>query len=114
MSLSRIEIITSTNKLELLMDALNKFGISGMTVSNVLGCGSQKGTYEYEVHKIPTIRLLPKQLVTLFVDNSILDPLVELIEKELYTGHIGDGRIFISDVTSTVRIRTGEKISKNV
>ena len=92
MKLSRVEIITGISKIEPLKKALGKFHITGMTVYQVLGCGVQHGTQEFEVaEKNQEITLLP------------------FVKKELYTGHIGDGKRFVSDVTNVVRVRTGEE-----
>ncbi len=110
MNLSRVEIITSIPKIEPLKKALGRFKISGMTVYQVLGCGVQHGTQEFETdEKQNEISLLPKEVVMMVVPNDQLDALLEFVKKELYTGHIGDGKIFISDVTNVVRIRTGEE-----
>jgi nitrogen regulatory protein PII len=95
MDLSRVEIITSMAKVTALQEAFGQFGITGMTVMQVMGCGVQLGTQEYEVDKKECPSLLPKQM--------------EFVKKELYTGHIGDGKIFVSPVTNAVRVRTGEE-----
>ena len=109
MKLSRVEIITSISKIEPLRKALSKFHISGMTVYQVLGCGIEKGTKEYEVDENYEMELLPKQQIAVVVEKSRVPEIVELIKQELYTGHIGDGKIFISDVQNVVRVRTGEE-----
>ena len=99
MKLSRVEIITGISKIEPLKKALGKFHITGMTVYQVLGCGVQHGTQEFEVEeKNKEISLLPKEVV-----------MIVLPTEELYTGHIGDGKIFVSDVTNVIRVRTGEE-----
>lgn len=109
MKFSRIEVLTSMSKLDNLKAALSKIGVCGMTVVQAIGCGIQKGNYEYE----PTIReemeLLPKQMIILYVEDEMIEKVVELIKKELYTGHIGDGKIFISPLTNIIRVRTGEE-----
>ncbi len=109
MEFSKIEIITSLSKLTGLKSALSKMGISGMTVTQVIGCGVQKGTYEYEVEENSEMELLPKQLIMIVVDSKKVDEVIEMIKKELYTGHIGDGKIFVTPVTRIVRVRTGEE-----
>lgn len=110
MKLSRVEIITGISKVEPLKKALGKFHITGMTVYQVLGCGVQLGTQEYEVSdKKQEISLLPKEVVMIVLPTEEVDSLLEFVKKELYTGHIGDGKIFVSDVTNVVRIRTGEE-----
>ena len=110
MKLSRVEIITGISKIEPLKKALGKFHITGMTVYQVLGCGVQHGTQEFEVEeKNKEISLLPKEVVMIVLPTEELDGLLEFVKKELYTGHIGDGKIFVSDVTNVIRVRTGEE-----
>lgn len=109
MGLSKIEVITSLSKFTGLKRALSKIGVSGMTVMQVLGCGVQKGTQEYEKEENEEMELLPKQQISLVVENELVPKVVELIKQELYTGHIGDGKIFIYDVSNVIRVRTGEE-----
>lgn len=109
MSMVRIEIITSDEKLDDFKKAISKYGVQGMTVTKVMGCGTQKGTAEYEDKINEVMELLPKDLITVFVEDEHLDKLLENIKKDLYTGHIGDGKIFVSDVKHIIRIRTGEE-----
>ena len=93
MKLSRVEIITGISKIEPLKKALGKFHITGMTVYQVLGCGVQHGTQEFEVEeKNKEISLLPKEVVMIVLPTEELDGLLEFVKKELYTGHIGDGK----------------------
>ena len=70
--------------------------------------GIEKGTKEYEVDENYEMELLPKQQIALVVEKSKVDEIVELIKQELYTGHIGDGKIFVSSLEQVIRIRTGE------
>lgn len=109
MEFSKIEVVTSMNKLSSLKEALSKIGISGMTVVQAIGCGVQKGTYEYELEENKIMELLPKQMIIIVVENSLIEKTVETIKKELYTGHIGDGKIFISPISNIIRVRTGEE-----
>lgn len=110
MQLSRVEIITGISKIEPLKKALGKFRITGMTVYQVLGCGVQHGTQEFEVaDKNQEISLLPKEVVMMVLPTEEVEGLLEFVKKELYMGHIGDGKIFVSDVTHVVRVRTGEE-----
>ena len=96
------------NKFDKLKAAMNEIGVTGMTVSNVMGCGMQKGASEY-YRGIPVeVSLLPKIKVETVISKVSVDDVVEAARKVLYTGHIGDGKIFISDVTGVVKIRTGE------
>lgn len=105
----KIEVITSVAKLSDFKQAVVKLGVSGMTVYQVLGCGVQKGTPEYEDEIHEHIDLLPKQMIMMVVEEDIVDEVIEEIKKSLYTGHIGDGKIFISDIKNSIRIRTGEE-----
>ncbi|QGU93971.1 P-II family nitrogen regulator [Clostridium bovifaecis] len=107
--ITKIEIITRTEKFEALKKALNEIGVTGMTVSQVLGCGMQKGFPEYyrgvplEIHLVPKVKI---ETVTCEVPVELV---VEAAKKVLHTGKIGDGKIFIYDVANVVRIRTGEE-----
>ncbi len=112
MGFTRVEVITSMAKLDSLQKTVSKFGVTGMTVFQVLGCGVQKGAQEYEVEERKDPVLLPKQMIMMIVDDAILDKLIDAIEKDLYTGHIGDGKIFLSEVKNVIRIRTGEDGAK--
>ena len=106
---SRVEVITGISKITALQRALGKFHISGMTVYQVLGCGVQHGTQEFEVEAKKDIQLLPKEVVMMVVPTEEVPSVIEFLKKELYTGHIGDGKIFVSDITNIVRVRTGEE-----
>lgn len=108
MEASKVEIITSMAKVADLKHALSKMGVTGMTVTQVIGCGAQKGTHEYEVKENVEMELLPKQQIMILVENSKLDSIIKTIKEVLYTGHIGDGKIIISPVTNIIRVRTGE------
>ena len=67
------------------------------------------GTFEYEAEQNAEMELLPKQMIILFVEDEIVDKVVDVIKKELYSGHIGDGKIFVSPLTNVIRVRTGEE-----
>ena len=88
--------------------ALNDLGVTGMTVTQVMGCGIQKGKPEYYrgVEVEPT--LLPKIQLDIVVSKVPVRSVIETAKKVLYTGHIGDGKIFVYDVEDVVKIRTGE------
>lgn len=109
MGFSKIEVVTSMNKLSDLKTALSKLGVSGMTVIQAIGCGVEKGTFEYAAEQNKEMELLPKQLIMVVVEDGLVDKVVETVKKELYTGHIGDGKIFISPVSNVIRVRTGEE-----
>ena len=107
--LSKVEIITKEAKVAELTKEFGKFGITGMTVYDALGCGVQLGTQEYGVEKNTQPQLLPKQIVMVVLPSKEVDAFLEFVEKSLYTGHIGDGKIFVTPVTNAVRVRTGEE-----
>lgn len=109
MEVSKIEVITSINKLSGLKAAITKLGVTGITVIQAIGCGVQKGTYEYVPEENEVMELLPKQYIMMVVENDKIVKVVDVIKKELYTGHIGDGKIFISPVSNVIRVRTGEE-----
>lgn len=106
---TKIEIICKESRLETLKDAMISIGITGMTVSHVLGCGLQKGKPEY-YRGIPVeASLLPKVQVDIVVSKVPVRTVIETAKKVLYTGHIGDGKIFVYDVENIVKVRTGEE-----
>ena len=84
-------------------------GITGMTVSHVLGCGAQKGQPEYYRGVPVEATLLPKIQVDIVVSKVPVRHVIETAKKVLYTGHIGDGKIFVYDVENVVKVRTGEE-----
>ena len=104
-----MEIICKESKFEALKTAMLELGITGMTMSHVLGCGIQKGKPEYYrgVEVEPT--LLPKIQLDIVVSKVPVRSLIETAKKVLYTGHIGDGKIFVYDVENVVKVRTGEE-----
>lgn len=106
---SKIDIITGMEKFDGLRRTLSKAHVRGMTVMQVLGCGVEKGTKEYEVDENYEMELLLKTMISVVVETNRVPELVDLIEKELYTGHIGDGKIFVSDLAQVVRVRTGDE-----
>ncbi|MCB2355608.1 P-II family nitrogen regulator [Clostridium estertheticum] len=106
---SKIDIITSSSKFEELKEALNAIGISGMTVSNVLGCGIQKGHKEFYRGLALDINLLPKLKVEIIVCDIPVDLVVETAKKVLHTGKMGDGKIFVYDVKNIIRISNGSE-----
>lgn len=107
--ITKIEIIMNPIKFDELKEEMNKIGITGMTVSNVMGCGLQKGHKEYYRGVAVDINLLPKLKVEIVVCEVPVDTVIETATKVLRTGNIGDGKIFIYEVTDAVRIRTGER-----
>jgi nitrogen regulatory protein PII len=107
--LSRIEIISSMSKFSSLKSALSKAGIRGMTVMQVLGCGVEKGTREFEIDENYEMELLPKEQISIVVETQRVPEIVELVKHELYTGHIGDGKIFVYSIDNVIRVRTGDE-----
>lgn len=109
MSLSKIEVITQNAKMNDLKAALSKCGVGGITVTQVLGCGVEKGSPEYAVEENEEMELLPKQLISIVIETEKVPEIVELIKQELYTGHIGDGKIFVYKIDNVIRVRTGDE-----
>ncbi len=109
--MNRLTAIVRPNKLKEVTDALLDLGVEGMTVTEVRGCGRQKGHTESYRGQEYTVNLLPKVQVDVVVEDDATEKAVEAIVKAAATGAIGDGRIFISPVASSVRIRTNERIS---
>ena len=106
---TKVEIICKEAKFESLKSAMMKLGITGMTVSHVLGCGVQKGKPEYYRGVQIEANLLPKIQVDIVVSKVPVRDVIETAKKVLYTGHIGDGKIFVYDVENVVKVRTGEE-----
>ena len=106
---TKVEIICKESRLENLKDAMISIGITGMTVSHVLGCGIQKGKPEYYRGVQVETNLLPKVQVDIVVSKVPVRTVIETAKKVLYTGHIGDGKIFVYDVENVVKVRTGEE-----
>ena len=107
--MKKIEAIVRPSKFEDIKEALGTFGIHGMTVTQVIGCGLQKGKKEIYRGTEYTIDLLPKFKIEMVVKDEALDGIVDLLQKTANTGKIGDGKIFISNIENVIRIRTGEK-----
>jgi nitrogen regulatory protein P-II 1 len=107
--ITKIDIITRTSKFEELKEALNEIGVTGMTVTQVLGCGIQKGITEMYRGVPVEINLLSKVKVETVVCEVPVEKVVEAAKKVLRTGEIGDGKIFIYPVENVIKIRTGEE-----
>ena len=106
---TRVQIICRPASLESLKKAMNGIGITGMTVTNVMGYGAQKGKPEYYRGTPVEVTLLPKVQVDIVVSKVPVSEVIETARGVLYTGHIGDGKIFVQDVENVVRVRTGEE-----
>lgn len=107
--LSRVDIICKQSKFEELKDALNAIGVMGITVTQVLGCGAQKGNAKYYRGVQVDMVLLPKVKVEVVVSKVPVAEVVKAAKKALYTGNIGDGKIFVYDVENVIKVRTGEE-----
>ena len=107
--MTKVEIICKEAKFETLKAAMMNIGITGMTVSHVLGCGMQKGKPEYYRGVPVEASLLPKVQVDIVLSKVPVRDEIETAKKVLYTGHIGDGKIFVYDVENVVKVRTGEE-----
>ena len=107
--ITKVEIICKEPRLEALKSAMSARGITGMTVSHVLGYGIQKGKPEYYRGAPVEANLLPKIQVDIVVSKVPARAVIETAKKVLYTGHIGDGKIFVYDVENVVKVRTGEE-----
>ncbi|MEJ2470436.1 MAG: P-II family nitrogen regulator [Desulfuromonadales bacterium] len=106
--MKKIECIIKPFKLDDVKNAITELGISGMTVSEVRGFGRQKGHTELYRGAEYQVDFLPKIKLDLVVNDDQVSSLVDAIQKEASTGRIGDGKIFVSDVEQSIRIRTGE------
>lgn len=107
--ISKIVIITNQDRFDALKLALDKLGITGMTVTNVLGYGMQKGSTNYYRGTPVEITLLPKLKVEIVVCKIPVATLIDVVKKTLYTGKIGDGKIFVYPVENVIKIRTNEE-----
>ena len=107
---TKVVILTKQDRFERLKSALDNLGITGMTVTNVLGYGMQKGATEYyRGVALDEVTLLPQLKVEIVVCKIPVDTLVKVVKKALYTGKIGDGKIFIEDIENVIKIRTNEE-----
>jgi Amt family ammonium transporter len=106
--ISKVEIIMKQARFEALKKSMNELGVTGMTVTQVLGCGVQKGATEYYRGAEIDMQLLPKVKVEMVVSKVPVMDVITAARKALYTGHIGDGKIFVHDVEDVVKVRTGE------
>ncbi len=105
----KISIIARLARFDALKKALNDLGVTGMTVTQVMGCGVQKGAGEYYRGVEMDATLLPKVKIEVIVSKIPVESVIEAAKKALYTGHIGDGKIFVYNVLKVVKVRTGEE-----
>jgi nitrogen regulatory protein P-II 1 len=106
--MKKIECITRPLKVEAIKDALGQIGIVGMTVTEVRGCGKQRGRTERYRGAEYVVSLLPKAKIEIVVSDEQVDDVIEAILNAARTGEIGDGKIFVLPVEQAIRIRTGE------
>lgn len=109
MKMTKIEIITRASKLEELKEALNSIGVLGMTVSQIFGCGLQKGHKEIYRGREYDVNLVPGIKVETVVCEIPVERVIETAQKVLRTGKFGDGKIFVYELSDAVRIRTGHR-----
>lgn len=107
--ITKVTILTNQNKFSQLQEALDTLGITGLTVTNVFGYGAQKGHPLYFRGNPIASRLLPKVKIDIVICKVPVETLVKTVQETLYTGHYGDGKLFIYDVEDVIKIRTGER-----
>jgi nitrogen regulatory protein PII len=106
--LKKIEAIIRPSKLEEIKEALGKFDVKGLTISQVMGCGKQKGLKEYYRGTVVNLNLLPKIKIEIVSTDEHVENIIKVICEQARTGEVGDGKIFVSNIDETIRIRTGE------
>jgi len=112
--MKKVEAIIRPERLQNVQDALDELGVSGLTVTEVMGCGRQKGYTEQYRGSRANISLLPKIKVEAVVPTEVVDQVVESIVGGAYTGETGDGRVFVIPIEQSIRIRTGERGEETV
>jgi Nitrogen regulatory protein PII len=105
--MKKIEAIIRPGKLDTVKDALGTHGVNGLTVTQVIGCGKQKGHTQVYRGVEYTVHLIPKVKIEIVVQDKYVDEIIQVIVKEARTGEIGDGKIFISTIENACTIRTG-------
>ena len=106
--MTKIECVLRPGKLENVKEALNEYGVHGMTVTQVIGCGLQKGRTEVYRGTEYSINLLPKIKVEMVIPDQNVSEVIKIISDSARTGEIGDGKIFTYKIDNAIRIRTGE------
>lgn len=116
---SRIEVVGSVSRISRIVEemgsgrhlqSIQKLGITGITVMSAVGCGVQSGSSESMAGVADNpLKLLPKSILLIVCETEKADAVIEFLSRQLYTGHIGDGKIFVSDVRRILRVRTGEE-----
>jgi Amt family ammonium transporter len=106
--ITKIDIVLSQSRFEALKTAMARIGVTGMTVSSVFGCGTQKGRTDFYRGVEYEMNLLPKIKVEIVISKIPVSEVINTAREVLYTGNIGDGKIFVYDVENVIRVRTGE------
>jgi len=104
----KLECILRPEKFEPVREALSKFGVKGMTVTQVMGCGLQKGHTQYYRGTELSVSLLPKMKLEIVTIDDRVEEIVKIIRSVGVTGNIGDGKIFVAPIKDAIRMRTGE------
>ena len=112
--MKKIEAIIRAERLQAVQDALDELGVSGLTVTEVMGCGRQKGYTEQYRGSRANISLLPKIKVEAIVPTDVVEQVVDAIVGGAYTGETGDGRVLVVPIEESIRIRTGERGEETV
>jgi nitrogen regulatory protein P-II 1 len=112
--MKKVEAIIRPERLQHVQDALDELGVSGLTVTEVVGCGRQKGYTEQYRGSQANISLLHKIKVEAVVPNDVVDSAVQAVVAGAYTGEVGDGRVFVIPIEESIRIRTGERGEETV
>ena len=107
--MKKVEAIIRPSKLDDVKDALDAIGVKGITVTNVMGAGKQRGRTQYYRGQEYMVNLLDKTKIETVVADNMVEDAISAIEKAAFTGEIGDGKIFVLHVDDAVRIRTGER-----
>ena len=107
--MTKVEAIIRPGKLDDVKAALDEIGIKGITVSNVMGAGKQRGRTQYYRGQEYIVNLLDKMSIETVVSDDMVESVIEAITKTAFTGEIGDGKIFLSKIDEVIRIRTGER-----
>lgn len=105
----KVDAVIRPEKLEELKDRLYAIGVTGITVSDVYGCGLTHGQEEIYRSNVLTVNLLPKVKVEIVIYETPLEKLIDTIRDTCNTGHVGDGKIFVSELLTAIKIRTGER-----
>jgi nitrogen regulatory protein P-II 1 len=104
----KLECILRPEKFEPVREALSDFGVKGMTVTQVMGCGLQKGHTQFYRGTELSVTLLPKIKIEIVTTDELVQELVKVIRSVAVTGNVGDGKIFVAPISDSIRMRTGE------